>query len=106
MKTKTNTERRFTYEATENDGYYTFDSGLRVETDEIAVYGIENRPFIRETDPDCCEIGSMLVRENTIIDASGSVWRDATEDELEEINEDRLFMADLVESIVEDLTTD
>lgn len=98
----TNTERRFTFEATENNGYYTFDNGVRVETDEIAVYGIENAPHVNETDPNCCSIGSMLVRENTIIDA-GSEWRDATEEELEEINDDRLFMEDLVENIISEL---
>jgi hypothetical protein len=95
---KTKTPRR--YNAIENDGFYTFEDGTRVETDEIAVYGIENRPFISETDPDSCEIGTMRVQE------SGSEWRYATEEELEEINGDRLFMTDLVWSIVTDLTTD
>ena len=84
-----------------DNGYFTFLDGRRVETDEIDVYGIESRPHTRETDSDCCEIGSLLVR-----DQGASEWRDVTEDELEEINEDRLFMADLVENIVEDLTTD
>jgi hypothetical protein len=97
MKTKTiiNTD----------NGYYTFLDGTHVETDEIDVYGIENRPFIRETDPDCCEIGSMLVKE-VWVNIKSEGWRDATEEELAEINEDRNYMADLVEGIVEDLTTD
>jgi len=99
----TNTERRFTYEATENDGSYTFANGVRVETDEIAVYGIENAPHVNETDPDCCSIGTMLVRENHILDTPAAEWRDATEEELEEINDDRLFMEDLVENIISEL---
>jgi hypothetical protein len=84
-----------------DNGYFTFLDGRRVETDEIDLYGIESRPHIRETDSDCCEIGSLLVR-----DQGASEWRDATEEELEEINEDRNYMADLVWNIVEDLTTD
>jgi hypothetical protein len=84
-----------------DNGYFTFLDGRRVETDEIDVYGIESRPHIRETDSDCCEIGSLLVRDH-----GASEWRDATEEELEEINEDRNYMADLVWNIVEDLTTD
>ena len=56
---KTETQRR--YDAIENDGYYTLENGTRLETDEICVYGIENQPHVHETDPMCCEIGSMLV---------------------------------------------
>ena len=99
----TNTERRFTFEATENDGYYTFDNGVRVETDDIAVYGIENAPHVNETDPNCCSIGTMLVRESSTMNTSESEWRDATEEELEEVNDDRLFMEDLVENIISEL---
>lgn len=84
------------YEAIENNGHYTFANGQRVETDEIAVYGIEASPHITETDPDCCEIGSMLVNDGE--------WRDATEEELEEINHDSFFMSDLVWNIVKELT--
>ncbi|MDB4498358.1 hypothetical protein N9251_03345 [Gammaproteobacteria bacterium] len=93
---KTQTPRR--YDAIENDGYYTLLDGTRVETDEIAVYGIESSPHTLETDPDACEIGSMLVKE------TGDDWRDATEDELAEINDDRAYMEDLVWSIVKELT--
>lgn len=98
----TNEERRFTFEATENDGYYTFDNGVKVETDDIAVYGIENAPHVNETDPNCCSIGTMLVREKSTTDDPAE-WRDATEEELEEINDDRLFMEDLVENIISEL---
>ena len=84
------------YEAVESHGHYTFADGRRVETDEIAVYGIEASPHITETDPDCCEIGSMMVNDGE--------WRDATDEELAEINDDRLFMDDLVASIVKELT--
>ena len=93
---KTQLQRR--YDAIENDGFYTFLDGTRVETDEIAVYGIESSPHTLETDPDACEIGSMLVKE------AGADWRDATEEELTEINDDRAYMEDLVWSIVKELT--
>ena len=93
---KTELQRR--YDAIENDGFYTFLDGTRVETDEIAVYGIESSPHTLETDPDSCEIGTMLVKE------AGADWRDATEDELTEINDDREYMEDLVWGIVKDLT--
>ena len=93
---KTQTPRR--YDAIENDGYYTLLDGKRVETDEIAVYGIESSPHTLETDADACEIGTMLVKE------AGADWRDATEEELTEINDDRAYMEDLVWSIVKELT--
>jgi len=84
-----------------DNGYFTFLDGRRVETDDINVYGIESRPHTRETDSDCCEIGSLLVR-----DEGASEWRDVTEEELEEINDDSAYMSDIVWNIVEDLTTD
>ena len=87
------------YEAIENNGHYTFADGRRVETDEIAVYGIENAPHVNETDPDCCEIGTFKVWGD-----DDEEWRDATDEEIEEINDDRLFMADLVAHIVNELT--
>jgi len=91
------------YDAIENDGYYTFLDGTRVETDEIAVYGIESSPHTRETDPDSCEIGSMLVKE-VWVNLKSEGWRDATEEELAEINDDREYMEDLVWGIVKELT--
>ena len=98
---KTETIQR--YDAIENDGYYTLEDGTRLETDDICVYGIENQPHIHETDPMCCEIGSMLVKEVWVnIDSDG--WRDATEEELAEINDDRAYMEDLVDGIVKELT--
>ena len=93
---KTETQPR--YDAIENDGYYTLEDGTRLETDEICVYGIENQPHVHETDPMCCEIGSMIVRE------AGEQWRDITEEELEEVNDDRAYMEDLVWGIVKELT--
>ena len=57
---KTETQPR--YDAIENDGYYTLEDGTRLETDDICVYGIENHPHVHETDPMCCEIGSMQVK--------------------------------------------
>ena len=45
----------------------------------------------------------MLVKEVWVnIDSEG--WRDATEEELAEINDDRLYMEDLVTNIVKELT--
>ena len=98
---KTQLQRR--YDAIENDGFYTFLDGTRVETDEIAVYGIESSPHTLETDPDACEIGTMLVKEVWVhVDSDG--WRDATEEELAEVNDDREYMEDLVRGIVKELT--
>lgn len=85
------------YQAQENFGHYTFDDGRVVDTNNIAVYGIEASPFIRETDADCCEVGTMEIMED-------DEWRDATDEELEEINGDRMYMEDLVWSIIEELT--
>ena len=64
---------------------------------------MESHPHISETDPDCCEIGSMLVKE-VWVNLKSEGWRDATEEELAEINDDREYMEDLVWGIVKELT--
>ena len=98
-------KRKSTYDAQLSGGYYTFSDGRVAQTDEIDLYGMERSPFISQSDADCCTIGSMLLRESQIMQpGSQGEWRYATEDELLEVNDDGLYMRDLVAAAVESLT--
>lgn len=93
------------YDAQLSGGHYTFNCGLVAETDQIELYGLEASPFTSGTDAGCCTIGSMLLRESHIMHTGReSEWRDATDGELAEVNDDMFFIEDLVAVVVKDLT--
>lgn len=77
-----------------NTEQYTFSNGKTYELDEIAIYGVE-REYER-TDTSTCEIGSMLVNDE-------NDWRDATEEELDEVNSDKQFIHALVTGVISEL---
>lgn len=66
-------------------------NGRELELDEVSVYGIDGVG----TNPDDCEVGSALVLDGD--------WRYCTEDEMDMINNDRSFINELVEDIVNEL---
>jgi hypothetical protein len=74
--------------------YYTFNDGRRLETDEISVYGVSSQ--LTDTDYKQCEVASMLVNDD-------EEWRYATDDELDEINNNDSYMKTLIDGIIEDL---
>ena len=74
--------------------YYTFNDGRRLETDEISVYGVSSQ--LTDTDYKQCEVASILVNDD-------EEWRDATDDELDEINNNGSYMKTLIDGIIEDL---
>jgi hypothetical protein len=74
--------------------YYTFNDGRRLETDEISVYGVSSQ--LTDTDYKQCEVASILVNDD-------EEWRYATDDELDEINNNGSYMKTLIDGIIEDL---
>lgn len=73
---------------TGSGSHYTFKNGRRLDIDSIATYGIDE---LGPPSHHHVEIGSFDVYD----DIEGA-WRDATEEELEEINADEEFIYDLV----------
>ena len=86
------------YIARPDGGHFTFSNGKRHDLDEICIFGIEPSPFTRETRASDCAVQSALIHDGE--------WREATDDELDELSNDADYMAELVWSVVEDYTTD
>jgi hypothetical protein len=73
---------------------YTFKNGSSYDIDEVVVFGLNSAE--PNPDPDDCAIDSMKLDD-------GDESREASAEELEEINGNRSFMHELIVDIVREL---